>query len=81
MTLMRHDLPDDAVPAEVDGAVGWPDGTEFVRVRNTCCGDPYPIAVLPSGAEHCAGCLHTVEPIVEAERALDEDADRWMDYP
>lgn len=63
-----------------DGVVAWPDGTEFVNVTNRCCGSPYPIAVLPSGAEHCAGCAHDVAPTVEAERALDEDADMWMDY-
>lgn len=81
MSLMRHDLADDAVPREADGVVNWPDGTEFARVYNRCCGDPYPIAVLPSGAEHCTGCLHDVPPTVEAERALDESADMWMDYP
>lgn len=79
MSLMRHDLADDAVPTEVDGVVSWPDDTEFANVRNNCCGSPYPIAVLPSGAEFCTGCLHDVAPTVEAERALDEDADMYHD--
>lgn len=52
------------------------------RVRNVCCGDPYPVLVFDDGREACAGCLRVLRHAddcdcseCEAQRFADDAAD------